>query len=86
MAAVWPIKVTGPLTPGMKRNKRDSKVNTIFSSSSEKKPTCRFCPFLAHTLKNIVKETSVFFFLSNPPTLGNNNFMSSKYPPSEEVM
>lgn len=73
MSAVCPIKITGPLTPVMKRNKGDSKVNTIFSLSPEKeKPTRRFCPFAALRLRSAVKETSsgitawryIFFLLA----------------------
>lgn len=83
MSALRPIKITGPLTRVMKRNNWDSKVNIIFSLFPEKKPTCRFCPFAAHRLRNAVKETSSgitawrYFFPS-----GSNDLMSSKCRPS----
>lgn len=71
MSAVCPIKITGPLTPVMKRNKGDSKVNTIFSLSPEKKPTRRFGLFAAHRLRSAVKKDlqqyyglKIFFFPS----------------------
>lgn len=67
MSAVWPIKVTGPLTPGMKGNKRDSKVNTIFSSSSEKSPLAGFVLSL-HIYQTLLKRPLCFFF-SPPPQL-----------------
>lgn len=46
MSAVWPIKITRPLSPVMKGNKSDSKVNTIFSPIEKKAPLSGFVLFL----------------------------------------
>lgn len=58
MSAVCHIKITGPLTPVMKRNTRDSKVNTIFSAKRKKKSPHRFCPFAGHSLLLLLARTS----------------------------
>lgn len=71
MSAVCHIKITGPLTPVMKRNKGDSKVNTIFSLFPRKKSSLAgFALLLLVDCGALLKETSsgitawrYFFFL-----------------------
>lgn len=87
MSDAGSIKITGPITPVMKRNKGDSKVNTIFSLFPEKKiPLTGFALLLLIDWGALLKRPPAVLLLEDIFFSCNNDLMSSKCPSSEALM